>query len=83
MQFGIPITTTKGGIKAVSRVILYPNKTIVPKLQITPIPTTSKLMSVVLNDQKNKNKVITESTSDPIKNQFISALILLPMIVRI
>ena len=83
MQFGIPITTTKGGIKAVSRVILYPNKTIVPKLQITPIPTTSKLMRVVLNDQKNKNKVITESTNDPIKNQFISALILLPTIVRI
>ena len=83
MQFGIPITTTNGGIKAVSRVILYPNKTIVPKLQITPIPTTRRLMSVVLNDQKNKNKVITESTSDPIKNQFISALILLPMIVRI
>ena len=47
----------------------------VPKLQITPINTTAKLMMVADTDLKKINKVIADKTSDPIKNQSISFLI--------
>ena len=52
------MTTINGGISAVSKVIFWPNKTMVPKLQITPITTTDKLSKVAEIDLKNKNKVI-------------------------
>ena len=68
---------------AVNKVILYPNNTIVPKLQITPMPTTSKLITVALTERKKRNKVITDKIREPVKNQFISFLIRSPMVVRI
>ena len=76
MQLGIPITTINGGIRAVSKVIFCPNKTMVPKLQITPITTTDKLSKVAEIDLKNKNKVMADNKSEPIKNHCISFLIL-------
>ena len=79
----MPITTINGGIRAVNKVIFCPNKTIVPKLQITPIITTVKLNKVAEIDLKNKSKVIADNKSEPIKNQSISFLILSASIVRI
>ena len=55
----------------------------VPKLQITPISTTAKLMIVAEIDLKKINKVMADNTSDPIKNQSISFLIRSAMIVLI
>ena len=54
-QLGIPITIIKGGISAVKKVILNPNKWIVPIAQITPIPTTIIEKKTDENDLKNKN----------------------------
>ena len=79
----MPITTINGGINAVNKVIFCPNKTIVPKLQITPIKTTAKLMMVAEMDLKKSNNVIADKTSDPIKNQSISFLIRSAMMVLI
>ena len=76
MQFGIPITTTSGGMSAVSNVILYPNKTTVPRLHTTPIATTTILMSIALIDLKNKSNVNADKTKEAIKKTFISFLIL-------
>ena len=53
----------------------------VPKLHTTPIPTTIKLMNIALNDRKKRSSVIADNNKDPIKNQFISSLILLPIVV--
>ena len=83
MQLGIPMTTIKGGISAVSKVIFWPNNTMVPKLQITPITTTDKLSKVAESDLKNKNKVIADNNKDPIRNHSISFLILSASIVLI
>ena len=55
----------------------------VPKLHITPIATTAKLISIAGIDLKNKSKVIADKTNDPIKNQSISFLILSAIIVLI
>ena len=68
----MPITTIKGGVKAVSKVILYPNKFITPKLQITPNKTTASDNNMVLTDRKNNNKIIALKTNEPIKNNLIS-----------
>src|SRR5215218_400779 len=76
MQLGTPITTTNGGIKAVSKVILYPNKCSIPKLQITPINTTDSDKSIVLTDLKKINKIKADKASDPKRNHFISLFIL-------
>ena len=48
----------------------------VPKLHITPIATTAKLMSIAEKDLKNKNKVMAHNNKEPNKNQTISFLIL-------
>ena len=55
----------------------------VPKLQITPIATTAKLMSIAEKDLKNKNKVIAHNNKEPNKNQIISFFILSAKIVLI
>ena len=83
MQFGMPITTINGGIKAVNKVIFCPNNTIVPKLHITPINTTAKLIIVAEIDLKKSNKVTADKKSDPIKNHSISFLIRSAMMVLI
>ena len=76
MQLGIPITTTRGGISAVKSVILYPSKTTVPRLQITPMATTTILISMALIDLKNNSSVNADNTKEAIKKIFISFLIL-------
>ena len=83
MQFGMPITTINGGINAVNKVIFCPNNTIVPKLHITPINTTAKLMMVAETDLKKTNNVMADKISDPIKNHNISFLIRSAMMVLI
>ena len=55
----------------------------VPKLQITPINTTAKLMIVADIDLKKINKVMADKNRDPIKNQIISFLIRSAMMVLI
>ena len=57
IQFGTPITIIKGGIKAVSTVISYPNHPSIPKAHITPIATTIREMNVARKDRKNKKKI--------------------------
>ena len=79
----MPITTIKGGMSAVNKVIFWPNNTIVPKLQITPIATTAKLMNMAESDLKNNSKVIAHNNNEPIKNQSISFLILSANMVHI
>ena len=61
----MPITTTNGGINAVNKVILYPNKTIVPKLHITPIATTARLINVAANERKKSNKTSADKANEP------------------
>ena len=57
--------------------------TMVPKLQITPIATTPKLIKVAEKDLKNNNKVMADKNKDPIKNHSISFLIRLAKMVLI
>ena len=79
----MPITTINGGIRAVNKVIFCPNNTMVPKLHITPIKTTAKLMMVAETDLKKTNNVMADKISDPIKNQSISFLMRSAMMVLI
>ena len=53
----MPITTTNGGVNAVSKVILYPHKYKTPTLHITPRITTSKESSMVLKERKKINNI--------------------------
>ena len=79
----MPITTTNGGIKAVNKVIFCPIKTIVPKLHITPIATTAKLIKVAGIDLKKSNNVIADNKREPTKNHNISFLMRSAMMVLI
>ena len=79
----MPITTKRGGTSAVSNVILYPNKYIMPTLHITLTITTHKDNNVVCNDRNNNNKINAESASEPMINHFISCAILSATWVRI
>ena len=72
----MPMTTISGGIKAVNSVIFCPIKTMVPKLQITPMATTAKLINIAEKDLKNKYNVTAHKNKEPNKNQSISFLIL-------
>ncbi len=83
IQLGIPITTINGGIKAVNKVIFCPSNTMVPKLHITPMATTAKLINMAGIDLKNHNSVMADKTNEPIKNHNISFLILSAMMVLI
>ena len=66
------MTTIKGGMSAVNKVILYPNKFMIPKLQITPIITTARESRVALMDLKKIKRMIADNKTDPTKNQRIS-----------
>ena len=79
----MPITTTNGGIKAVNKVIFCPINTIVPKLHITPIATTAKLIKVAGIDLKKSNNVIADNKREPTKNHNISLLMRSAMMVLI
>ncbi len=79
----MPITTTSGGIKAVNKVILYPNNSSVPKLHNTPIMTTANDSSIALSDRKNSKRIKAESINEPSVNQRISFCSLLAITVRI
>ena len=68
----MPITTTREGINAVSKLILYPHKYITATVHTTPITTTLREINVVLIDLKNRNKINTLNASEPNKNNFIS-----------
>ena len=57
IQLGMPITIIKGGIKAVSTVISYFKRPIIPKVHITPIQTVKSDISVARNDLKKKKKI--------------------------
>ena len=73
MQFGIPITMIRGGIKAVKIVISYPIHPKVPKAQTTPKRTTTMDIKVARMDRKNKKKIkevipIAPKTNIPISS---------------
>ena len=68
----MPITTTNGGVKAVSKVMLYPHKYRMPRVHTTPKTTTSKERSVVLTERKNISSISALSINEPIKKNFIS-----------
>ena len=79
IQFGTPITIIKGGIKAVSTVISYPNHPSIPKAHITPIATTIREMNVARKDRKNKKKIrvvirAAPNTKSPISSTMFCAL---------
>ena len=57
IQFGIPITIIRGGIKAVKTVISYPIQPNVPRDQATPMSTIIMEMNVARRDLKNKKKI--------------------------
>src|SRR5882757_10544317 len=83
MQFGIPITTIKGGINALRRVILYPNKCIVARQNTTPIITTSSDKIILLRLLKKARSINADNNTDPNKNHFISVATLVAIFVRI
>ena len=55
----------------------------VPKLHITPIATTAKLIKVAGIDLKKSNNVIADNKSEPTKNHNISFLMRSAMMVLI
>ena len=57
MQFGIPITMIRGGIKAVKTVISYPIHPKVPRAQTTPKRTMTMDIKVARMERKNKKKI--------------------------
>src|SRR5258706_7062900 len=75
MQFGMPITTTNGGINAVSNVILKPKRCMVPILHNTPIITTDKDKSIELNERKKIKRIIAERITEIRRNHCISLAI--------
>ena len=83
MQLGMPITTTSGGIRAVSKLILYPNKCKKPTLHTTPMPTTMIDKNMALMERKKSNKIKADSTTEAIRNNFISCWIIKATWVRI
>ena len=72
----MPITTTKGGINALSNVMRKPSICIVARLYITPTITTNKESSVVLRDLKKMNSISADSKIEPKRNHCISLAIL-------
>ena len=72
---GTPITIINGGIKADKTVISYPKRPIKPKAQVTPIPTTSKVMNVALNERKKKKKIMAVISKAPTTKIPISSVI--------
>ena len=75
IQFGIPITIIRGGIKAVRTVISYPSHPKIPKAHITPTATTIKEIKVALNDLKNRKKMKEVINVAPRINKPISSTI--------
>ena len=65
----------RGGIRAVRTVISYPKSPVKPKVHATPIDTTSKVISVALNDRKNKKKITPVTKSAPKTNSCISSIV--------
>ena len=66
------MTTTSGGMSAVSNVILYPNNTIVPIDQTTPIATTNIEESTAVNDLKNSVSIMAVSRKESTRKSLIS-----------
>ena len=58
IQFGIPITISRGGISPVRTDILKPNKTSIPTDQTTPTIITAKEKTTGKMERKNKNNII-------------------------
>jgi hypothetical protein len=83
MQLGMPITTTSGGMRAVSRLMRYPIRTMVPRLQTTPMTTTESDRSMVDTERKKRNRIRAESSTEPSRKSFISAAIRVIMLKRI
>ena len=72
----MPITTTSEGIRAVSKVILYPKSQIIPRLHTTPVITTARDKMVVPMLRKKISRINMLNNIEPIKKSFISACIL-------
>ena len=72
MQLGIPITTTSGGVRAVSIVILYPQKYITASVQMTPKITTNNDKSVVVIERKKRSSISALKIKDARRKNFIS-----------
>src|SRR5210317_659088 len=83
IQFGIPITMIKGGIKAVNTVISYSSKPIIPKVHITPISTTTIEINVALQDLKKKKNINEVTPSAAMINFPISSMMFWEFKVRI
>ena len=82
MQFGIPITIIRGGIKPIINEILYPIIPIVPNAQTTVTNTTNTLIKVTLTDRKRKYIKREEIKIDRKMKMYISFNTRLPICTR-
>ena|SRR6185369_7875162 len=82
IQFGKPMTMIKGAISPDRTVILYPNSSMIPIDQTTPITTTINEKKTVVSVLKNIHKIIAVTITASVRNKVISALTLVIKVER-